>query len=135
MFIVFTINIVIGQEINKETLVGEWTVIHVITSSNNLTKEEKQFFETIKKGFINSKFNFKPNGKFFLELKKGIPDFMKQFAIMNNKDWKFNEREKLISIGTRSDNYNHMRIYVRKQEGRIYFVFNDTPLILEMRKK
>lgn len=135
VILILSTNLAISQKLNKETLIGQWTVQKVTISDEKLPNEDKQMIEILKQGFLNSNFDFKSDGKFTIEFQEDAPEFMDELTILNNKDWKFNEIEQLISIGTHDDNYNHMRIYVQNKDGKFIFAFSDTPLIMEMIKK
>lgn len=134
LLVLITINFAVGQEVSKQMLTGKWHVVQVATSDKNLTSDVEQSMEYIKKGLMNAKLNFQSNGKFTIELHKNAPDSMTDLKFLNNKDWKYNPVEKLISVGTQEDDFNHLRMYVKKEGGKIYFAFNDTPLTLEVKK-
>lgn len=124
-----------AQKIDKNTITGQWTVKDVIITATGLSGEEKKMMDVMKKGFMNSTFSFAANGKFTIALQAGAPEVMKGLKFLNNIDWKFKEEEQLIMAGTADDHYNHLRLYVKNDSGKTLFIFNDTPLALEVTRQ
>lgn len=134
LVLVFNISFSNAQNFNKDSLTGSWTVVHVFESDDNLPKEIKTRMEIMKMGFTNSKLNFKSDSTFTIAFQKETPPMNDLKKALSNKEWRYSESKKLISIGTKYDNYNNMRMFVKKQNGKVFFTFIDTPLILEMKK-
>ncbi len=133
-FSILTIQSSLCQTVSQPDVTGVWTVTQA-TMDQNLSAKEKQMMELMKKGFVNSTFQFKADGKFFIVFPKDAPAFMEEMKFLNNQNWIFNQEDQLILIGTKADNYSIMQLYVKKTEGKYLFVMSDTPMILEMVKK
>ncbi|WP_028980542.1 DUF5004 domain-containing protein [Sporocytophaga myxococcoides] len=121
LLLVFTISFSSAQNFNKDSLTGSWSVIHVTESNDNLPDEIKPMIEKMKTGFMNSKFNFKSDSTFAITFQKVTPFTNDLKKVLNNKEWKYNDNKKLISIGLKYNNYNNMRMYVKKTERKSIF--------------
>lgn len=90
--------------------------------------------EQLKKGFIGTVLNFGANNEFAIKYPDNIPKFMKELEFLNNKQWKI-EKGVRIAIGTEEDDYSLLAIIVSIKQEKIYFIFDETALILEVNKQ
>jgi hypothetical protein len=124
-------NQLIAQQLDSARLLGDWTCKAVLLTED-LTAEEKSTAETMKEGFLNVRFIFRPDGIFNLKLPKTRSPFMNELDFLNNKKWLFNHETQMISIGTHQENLMH--IYVKEGSGFLTFLIFETPLSLRMEK-
>jgi hypothetical protein len=54
---------------------------------------------------------------------------MKEMNFLNGKDWSYNQEKRELEIGD-----NHLVMFVKEENGKFFFAFSDTPIILEMVK-
>jgi len=119
-----------GQKFNREQLVGVWTSTEV--SFAKTTGVENATVEKMKRGLINAQFIFKPNGLFFLKLPVNAPTEFRELESMNNKMWHINSKELMVFVGSLDEDL--MMINVKIINGFYYFLIEDTPLVLKMKK-
>ncbi|SHG96123.1 hypothetical protein SAMN04488109_2648 [Chryseolinea serpens] len=118
------------ESLTKEALYGEWLCREVTNLADD--PETKAVMETMKKGFLNSRFIFKTDGTFNLIFPKESPAVVKEMSFLNNRKWFFYPDKSMISIGTLKENL--MQIFVKEQNGKLIFLIYETPLALEMEK-
>lgn len=133
-FCILTIQSTFCQTIEQQDITGTWTVTQAMIDPK-ISLKEKEMMELMKKSLLNSTLQFKENGKFFITFSKEAPAFMDEMKTLNNKDWKFDKDDQLILTGNKEGNYNHLRLYVKKTDGKFLFAMSDAPIILEMVKK
>jgi len=119
-----------GQKFNREQLVGVWTSTEV--SFAKTTGVENATVEKMKRGLINAQFIFKPNGLFFLKLPVNAPTEFRELESMNNKMWHIKSKELMVFVGSLDEDL--MMINVKIINGFYYFLIEDTPLVLKMKK-
>ena len=119
-----------GQTFNREQLVGVWTSTEV--SFAKPTGVENATVEKMKRGLINAQFIFKPNGLFFLKLPVNAPTEFRELESMNNKMWHIKSKELMVFVGSLDEDL--MMINVKIINGFYYFLIEDTPLVLKMKK-
>ena len=119
-----------GQTFNREQLVGVWTSTEV--SFAKPTGVESATAEKMKRGLINAQFIFKPNGLFFLKLPVNAPTEFRELESMNNKMWHIKSKELMVFVGSLDEDL--MMINVKIINGFYYFLIEDTPLVLKMKK-
>lgn len=123
----------IGQTFNREKIVGVWITKEVsVTKPIGQTPAEKATIEKTKRGLINSKFNFRPNGLFFLQLPASAPTEFRELESMNNKMWHIRSKERLVFVGSLDEDL--MMINIKIANGSYYFLIEDTPLVLKMER-
>ena len=118
-----------AQNLNNETLMGEWEAVSVdIPNSNEVP--QKEALKMVKEAFLNSKFNFKGNKVFRIKFGKLADDRMKELFFIDNQNWVINNDQ--ILIGTENDGFSSMHILFQVNNGKTYFIL---PMIrLEMEK-
>jgi hypothetical protein len=121
-----------SQVLQRESLIGVWICLDASTM-DNVPKEELEAIPMLKSVFISSKFIFKSNGLFELQLPKDSPSKFKQLYFLNNRKWSIDQKESLVYIGQPSENL--MQITVIQKEGAIHFFLSETPLLLLMQKQ
>ena len=119
-----------GQTFNREQIVGVWTSTEV--SFTKPTGVENATVEKMKRGLINAQFIFKPNGLFFLKLPVNAPTEFRELESMNNKMWHIKSKERMVFVGSLDEDL--MMINVKITNGFYYFLIEDTPLVLKMKR-
>jgi hypothetical protein len=122
-----------GQTFNREQIVGVWTSKEVsFTKPIGQTPVEKATVEKAKRGLVNSRFIFKPNGLFFLQLPANAPMEFRELESMNNEMWHIKSKERMVFVGSFDEDL--MIINVKIANGFYYFHIQDTPLVLKMER-
>lgn len=109
-----------GQNIKKPELIGKWTTKNITIDFKDAKPKSQKVIEGLKKGFLNSEFDFKENGKFYLKLPNDRPAFMEELTSLNDKNWKLKNNQ--IKLGTDENNLNLMFIKIKKINGKVFFV-------------
>jgi hypothetical protein len=122
-----------AQVINREKLIGEWTPITLIVSETKRTEAQMEFLEELQEGFFNSKYTIRGDGYFDITFPKNIP-LMNELGFIKHAKWIYDEDEGIISIGTTEDGYSLMHIIVAEKDGKLYFVLDKLPIMLEVIK-
>ncbi|MEH0154721.1 hypothetical protein V6R21_11320 [Limibacter armeniacum] len=136
VLLVLMANVAMAQKVDQSALVGKWIVKGTGSPVEQLPPDVKQVMDMMRDGFMYAKFEFKADGNFSLEFQESASDMMKELIpVMSNSKWKFDGQTQMLMIGTESDHYNHMRMSVMQQQGKYFFAFNDTPIVLEMEKQ
>lgn len=122
-----------GQKFGREQIVGAWTTREVsITQSKGQTPVENATIEKTKRGLVNSRFIFKSNGLFVLQLPANAPPEFRELESMNNKMWHIRSKERMVFVGSLDEDL--MTINVKIANGSYYFLIRDTPLVLKMER-
>ena len=119
-----------GQTFNREQIVGVWTSTEVA-----FTKPigvENETVEKMKRGLLNSRFIFKHNGLFSIQLPANAPTEFRELESMNNKMWHIRAKERKVFVGSLDEDL--MMINVKIANGSYYFMIEDTPLVLKMQR-
>lgn len=119
-----------GQNLQKTELVGKWMTNELVIDLGDEIPKDENIIKELKKGFLNSEFDFKENGKFYIKFPSDKPVFMGELAFLNNQNWKLESNK--IKIGTKEDQYSSMHILVQKANGKTYFIIPG--MRLEMKK-
>jgi hypothetical protein len=118
-----------AQNLNDETLMGEWEAVNV-DIPNSEQVPQKEALKMVEDAFLHSKFNFKGNKVFRIEFGKLADDRMKELFFLDNQNWVIKNDQ--ILIGTENDGVSSMHILFQVNNGKTYFVL---PMIrLEMEK-
>lgn len=126
---------VLAQNVLPDKIKGEWTVKSVkLTADMGLDEDQLEMMESLKNGFINSKFSFNSDNTFQFKMSERVPAFMEELKFLDNKKWKIDQKSGKIVVGTEEDQYSLMSIFVKNQDGKIFFLLDETPLLLEMIK-
>ena len=119
-----------GQTFNREQIVGVWTSTEVAFTKP--TGVENATVEKMKRGLLNSRFIFKHNGLFSIQLPANAPTEFRELESMNNKMWHIRSRERTVFVGSLDEDL--MMINVKIANGSYYFLIEDTPLVLKMER-
>jgi hypothetical protein len=130
MLCVFSPSLARGQTFNRDQIVGVWTSTEV--SFSKPIEVENATVEKMKRGLINAQFIFKPNGLFFLKLPGNAPTEFRELESMNNKMWHIRSKERMVFVGSLDEDL--MMINVKIIKGFYYFLIEDTPLVLRMKR-
>jgi len=123
----------IGQTFNREQIVGAWTAREVsFTKTTGQPPLDNVTVEKTKRGLINSRFIFKHNGSFLLQLPANAPTEFRELEAMNNKMWHIRSKERKVFVGSLDEDL--MMIKVKIENGSYYFLIQDTPLVLKMER-
>lgn len=122
-----------GQTFNREHLIGVWTSREVsFANSVGHKPVDKTTIEKMKRGLVNSRFIFKPNGLFLLQLPANAPSEFRELESMNNKMWHIRAKERTVFVGSLDEDL--IMINVKITNGSYYFLIEDTPLVLKMER-
>jgi hypothetical protein len=122
-----------GQKFSREHIVGAWTTKEVsVAQPRGQTPLESSTVEKTKRGLVNSRFIFKPNGLFVLQLPANAPSEFRELESMNNKMWHIRSKEGMVFVGSLDEDL--MTINVKIVNGFCYFLIRDTPLVLKMER-
>ena len=99
----------------KDQIIGSWKVENVIVKSTNKDMVE------LSQAFKNSVFSFKKNQdfNFTAKQKNKITSMLEQ--MMQNQKWIFDEKRKMIKVGTAKDRYTIMGITAKIENNKAYF--------------
>ena len=120
-----------GQSFSREQIVGTWTAKEVLFTEDQ-TSMEREIVEKTKRALINSKFIFRHNGLFHLQLPGNAPAEFHELQSMNNKMWHIKSKERTVFVGSLDEDL--MSIHVQSSKGAYYFLIRDSPLMLRMEK-
>jgi hypothetical protein len=127
------ITLVAGQTFKREQVIGTWISREVsINRPKGQPQIENVAYEKAKRGLINSKFIFKSNGLFIIQLPTNAPSEFQELESMNNKMWHIRAKEQKLFVGTLDEDL--MMINVKIINGTYYFLIEDSPLVLKMEK-
>lgn len=104
----------------KDDLIGVWKVTETSKVSGK-NKDFLQFVEDLK----TVTFTFTDKGVFHLKTPKKTKATNEILGFLGTSNWIFNPKEKSVSVGSKSDNYTMMKIYIIKQQGNIFFYLGD----------
>jgi len=122
-----------GQTFDRDHIVGVWTSTEVsFTNPVGQKPLEKATVEKMKRGLLNSRFIFKHNGLFSIQLPANAPTEFRELESMNNKMWHIRSKERTVFVGSLDEDL--MMINVKIANGSYYFLIEDTPLVLKMER-
>jgi hypothetical protein len=122
-----------AQTFKREHIVGVWTSREVsFTNPVGQKPLEKTTAEKMKRGLLNSRFIFKHNGLFTIQLPANAPTEFRELESMNNKMWHIRSKERMVFVGSLDEDL--MMINIKIANGFYYFMIEDTPLVLKMEK-
>jgi hypothetical protein len=123
-----------GQTFSREQIIGTWTAKEVsFTKPNGQTPLENATVEKTKRALLDSRFIFKSNGLFLLQLPANAPTEFRELEVMNNKMWHVRSKERMVFVGSLDEDL--MTIRVKIENGFYYFLIHDTPLVLRMERR
>lgn len=117
-------------QVNEQEITGKWKAKAVSINNAMLDGEEdKNAIEAIKEAFLNATFNFKADHNFDMDIS------VKDIALANHH-WKINPASGDIYVQEWKDKDKNeilvMIIQVRKKDGKIFFLLQETPIIVEV---
>ena len=118
-----------GQSFNREQIVGTWVAKEVLFTEGQTGME---IVEKTKRALINSKFIFRHNGLFHLQLPGNAPAEFHELESLNNKMWHIKSKERTVFVGSLDEDL--MSIHVQNTKGACYFLIRDSPLMLRMER-
>ena len=130
---------VIAQQQIENAFIGTWQVVNaqvipeLASDMAVLDAEGKKKMEHLSQGFVGAVLTFRNNKQFSMKLGENTPDFMKAFSSLNDKKWKL-ENGQVINIGNEVEGYNLMKLYMVSREGKQYFIIEESPFMLEVKK-
>lgn len=127
-----------AQSLKSTDFIGTWQVTssRLLTEIEiNLDEEGKKKMEMMKNGLVSTTFTFQSNNSFNITFSDNIPPFMKELEFLNNKKWKLNSGNGLISIGTEEDQYSLMGIFIKQEANNTFFLLDESPFLLKVIKK
>ena len=83
-------------------------------------------------GFNDASFTFYENGNFVLQSSNTSKLFLMTLDMLKNAQWKLDQNRQMIKLGSEKDYFSIMGIAVQELEGKIFFLINETPIVLEM---
>jgi hypothetical protein len=130
MLCIASLTLARGQTFSREQLVGVWTATEV--SFTKPIGGGSATVEKMKRGLLNSRFIFKHNGLFSIQLPSHAPTEFRELESMNNKMWHIRSKERTVFVGSLDEDL--MMINVKITNGFYYFLIEDTPLVLRMER-
>lgn len=98
---------------------------------SEMPSDEKVMMSRMEKAFLDSKFIFQPD-------KKMVFDFVFEEAAVKNGYWKYDSNLSRVTIQEWEDRQKSgsdiMRLQVVTKGEKIFFIVEETPFILEVRK-
>ena len=117
------------QSFNRKQIVGTWVAKEVLFTEGQTGME---IVEKTKRALINSKFIFRHNGLFHLQLPGNAPAEFHELESLNNKMWHIKSKERTVFVGSLDEDL--MSIHVQNTKGACYFLIRDSPLMLRMER-
>ncbi|WPO77059.1 hypothetical protein [Flavobacterium sp. KACC 22761] len=109
-------------------IIGNWKVEKVIVPSNSKEMTE------LSQAFTNSIFSFQKNQDFNFIPKQKTQLTSMFVQMLQNQKWIFDEKRKLIRIGTTKDRYSIMGITPKIEKNNAYFKLEEGEISLELIK-
>jgi hypothetical protein len=112
--------------LTEEELAAKWQVQKIVNSPD--IPQAKPLIE----GFRSATFDLKGSADFKLTTTKDSELFAMVAKMTENGKWRFNVKEQLIQIGTESEGYSIMGIFVSKVNNKILFELQESGIVMEM---
>lgn len=112
-----------------QNIIGTWKVKEISNSVENEVMKKK--FSEI---FLNSEFTFTTDKKFQFVTPNKSREFNELTKGLSNAAWILNEKNQLISIGSKKNNYTIIGIFYKEIGGIMYFHLQESNYILKMEK-
>jgi hypothetical protein len=121
-----------AQIINRDSLVGSWVCTEVTFGEDPdfSGAQLDRMKEQTRTGLLNSKFTFGADGLFKIDYQNGGGPFAQQLPFKKREKWGYDANKKFVMIGN-----NLMGLFVNEEEGNVYFLLHETPVILKMVKQ
>lgn len=126
--LLFSIN-AFSQAITQKSIVGKWKVVAVLSKMDNPNLKD------IVRGFKNSTFDFKESSAINLTTTDNSKLFSMITAMINKSKWRLKENNFVVEVGSKSDNYNIMKIIISEVNDKIIFHLHETELDLQVVKQ
>ena len=129
-----------SQQMPEETITGSWKVVDSkinlqlvpdLKAGKDSVQQKKM--EQMRMSFIGTVFHFNAGNDFTIEFSGKYPEFTKELEFLNHRKWKI-VSEQVVAIGTNEDNYSLMKIVTGSNQGKNYFILNESPFVLEVIK-
>jgi hypothetical protein len=122
-----------SQEIKKETLIGKWKVVKVVTHLEEVVpKESLSKIGEMEDAFLKSSFEFKADGNFNFNIN------LKDFSI-KNAHWKFDAASNSVIVQEWKDKDKPkpmlLELNIQKVGDKIIFIPMETFTELEVKKE
>ncbi len=125
-FLLFT-SIAFSQDSLDSKITGNWKVKKVVQATNNSNTKD------LIDGFAGATFNFDKDHTFTLTTSNNSKLFEMLANMTNGKKWLIKPNS-IIAIGSKSDNYNIMKIKYKSENGTVTFTLYETDIELEVEK-
>lgn len=123
----------ISQTLSREQIVGTWTVKEIsFTQPIGRSGGVNSTVERTRRGLMDSKFIFRPNGLFMVQLPANAPTEFRELESMNDKMWHIKSKERMVFVGSLDEDL--MTIDVKVANGLYYFSIRDAPMVLKMER-
>lgn len=113
-----------NNSLKKEELIGTWNIKNVLETSEN------KYLAELIKGFEVSSFTFNKDNSFHFkssDKSRGILEFVKTLGTSN---WIYDSNKNMVRVGSKKDHFSLMGFKVIKENGKIFFAFEDTGMSL-----
>lgn len=132
-FLIFTFllisNFLVAQKYTEQDLIGKWKVVAIAKKIDNPNMKD------LVKSFEAAVFEFKENREFKLTTANPNKLFKMVTNMTNKSKWKLNNNNFSISIGSKADGYNIMKIIVFEVDGKTIFHLFETEMDVEVMKE
>lgn len=123
-----------AQVLDKPTLTGVWVCKEIKNDEALKDKRELEGMKQLAAVLQSAKFKFQSNGRFAFEFKDNTSEFARGMTSMvNNQPWSIEATKSVIHVG--EPRAKLMQIQWMAQQGLVYFIMSDTPLLLRMEKE
>ncbi len=129
IFLITLSSSIFGQVNNENELIGKWKVEKIIKKPTNPQ------LKPLTEGFEKSTFDFKENKNFEISTTNSSELFeMMMLKVLYGTKWKFEKEKQLIKIGTKNDKFTSIWLFVKKENGSLFFNLDETELTFLMKK-
>ena len=122
-----------AQSLDETKLLGTWTAIEIETTPFKIN-QGNQVIKNLKNILYKSTYTFDSKGKFKLILKNNSSDFMSELNYINNLNWKLDQNNTHISIGTAKDKFSLMGLFIITKGNEIFFQIEESPFLMNVKK-
>ncbi|MBT0606778.1 DUF5004 domain-containing protein [Aequorivita echinoideorum] len=117
-----------SQSISEKELMGVWQVTSVTSASQNPNQAQ------LIAGLQRATMYFKNDHTFEFNSYSTNPTLASFIENTQNSQWKYDANLQTVAIGTAENNYSAMIIKVRKQNGKVSFLLQETNVELQVIK-
>jgi hypothetical protein len=130
-----------SQQSTEDAIAGSWKVVDSKINlklapdlNEKMDSSQQKQMEQMRLSFIGTIFSFKADSEFTIEFTGKYPEFTKGLEFLNHKKWKVISGT-IVAIGSKEDNYSLMKIVTGSNQGKNYFILNESPFVLEVVKQ